>query len=126
MYHLYSNNSNINVTGVTGLLRAFLLPRNSVKALPHNTFRHSVTAVTGFCTRAHVRNIFYFFSILSNLSSQSLKKLLARDDLPRNTCNTRNNHCFIYIFILFTRNKSVFSRNKCSSTRNNSLVFQQG
>lgn len=43
----------IIVTGVTGLLRAFSPPRNSVYALPHKTFRPPVTAVTGFCTRAH-------------------------------------------------------------------------
>lgn len=55
MYRLYYKKIISIVTGVTGLLRAFSLPRNSVYALPHNTFRPPVTAVTGFCTRAHAR-----------------------------------------------------------------------
>ena len=53
MYHLYYKKITSIVTGVTGLLRAFSQPRNSVYALPHKTFRPTVTAVTGFCTRAH-------------------------------------------------------------------------
>jgi hypothetical protein len=53
MYHLYYKNKTKNVTGVTGMLRAFSPPRNTVKALPHLHYRHPVTAVTGICTRAH-------------------------------------------------------------------------
>lgn len=53
MYRLYSNNKSKNVTGVTGLLRAFSPPRNTVYALPHKTFSLHVTGVTGICTRAH-------------------------------------------------------------------------
>ena len=81
----------IIVTGVTGLLRAFSPPRNTVKALPHLHYRHPVTAVTGLCTRAHGRKIsirLYLFN------SMSIEYFPARGDLPRNTRNTRNNHCF--------------------------------
>ena len=50
-----------------------------------------VTAVTGLCTRAHGRKIsirLYLFN------SMSIEYFPARGDLPRNTRNTRNNHCF--------------------------------
>lgn len=53
MYHLYSNKKSKNVTGVTGMLRAFSPPRNTFYALPHKTFSLPVTGVTGLCTRAH-------------------------------------------------------------------------
>ena len=91
MYHLYYKKITSIVTGVTGLLRAFSLPRNTVKALPHLHYRHPVTAVTGLCTRAHGRKIsirLYLFN------SMSIEYFPARVDLPRNTRNTRNNHCF--------------------------------
>ena len=81
----------IIVTGVTGLLRVKSTPRNTVKALPHLHYRHPVTAVTGLCTRAHGRKIsirFYLFN------SMSIEYFPARGDLPRNTRNIRNNHCF--------------------------------
>lgn len=52
------------VTPVTGLLRAFSLPRNSVYAFHINTYRGSVTAVTGFRTRAHAGKISHPLFIL--------------------------------------------------------------
>ena len=70
MYHLYYKKITSIVTGVTGLLRAFSPPRNTVKALPHLHYRHPVTAVTGLCTRAHGRNFLFAFiySILCQLN----------------------------------------------------------
>ena len=47
-----------SVTPVTGLLRAFQLPRNSIYAFHTNHLRSLVTAVTHFCMRAHVRKFF--------------------------------------------------------------------
>ncbi len=75
MYHLYAKKIILIVTGVTGLLRAFSPPRNSVYALSHNTFRHLVTAVTGFFTRAHGKN----FSFLNLIILNHLKKILTRE-----------------------------------------------
>ena len=91
MYHLYSNYNYTNVTGVTGLLRACYAPRNTVKALSHLHFRHLVTAVTGLCTRAHGRKISIRLYLFNSIS---IEYFPARGDLPRNTRNTRNNHCF--------------------------------
>ena len=123
MYHLYSNYNYTNVTGVTGLLRACYAPRNTVKALSHLHFRHLVTAVTGLCVCArgckkyHLINSINF--ILINISP-CVKKT------ARNNRNNRNNYCFIYIYILDTRNKLNFWCNKQSLTRNNCLKIQQG
>lgn len=122
MFQKYYKNS-IIVTGVTGLLRAYSLPRNTIKALCHLCFSHLVTPVTGFRTRARVRN-FSNSSYLLYLSKQNLFSRVSH--LPRNTRNTRNNTCFYYIFYFFTCNKSKFCRNKVAFTRNNRLKNQQG
>ena len=81
-------NISIIVTGVTGLLRAFPLPRNTVKALHHLTFSDLVTPVTGLCARAHGRKIFIRLYLFNSIS---IEYFHARGDLPRNTRNTRNN-----------------------------------
>ncbi len=91
MYHLYYKKITSIVTGVTGLLRAFSPPRNTVKALPHLHYRHPVTAVTGLCTRAHGRKISIRLYLFNSIS---IEYFPARGDLPRNTRNVRNNHCF--------------------------------
>ena len=97
----------IIVTGVTGLLRAKSQPRNTFKALPLLYFKHSVTAVTGLCTRAHGKK-----NSLANIFIQIMNECIfprVREN-PRNTCNTRNNLCFYYIYYLFTRNNLVTNR----------------
>ena len=97
----------IIVTGVTGLLRAFSLPRNTVNALSHLHYRHPVTAVTGLCARAHGKKI-----SLTNIFIQIMNECIfprVREN-TRNTCNTRNNLCFYYIYYLFTRNNLVTNR----------------
>lgn len=99
----------INVTGVTGLLRVKSQARNTVKALQHLTFRHLVTPVTGLCVCARVKNIFLNPSFLI---SKSKNIFLTCEEIARNTRNTRNNHCFYYIFYFFTCNKSAFTRNR--------------
>lgn len=91
----------IIVTGVTGLLRAKSLPRNTFKALPLLYFKHSVTAVTGLCARAHGKKI-----SLTNIFIQIMNECI----FPRVRENTRNNLCFYYIYYLFTRNNLVTNR----------------
>lgn len=79
MYRLYYKNITKNVTGVTGLLRAFSPPRNTVYALPHKTFSLPVTGVTGLCTRAHARKnsiVYYLLNLIT------LKYFPARGKLP--------------------------------------------
>lgn len=68
MYRLYYKKITSIVTGVTGLLRAFSQPRNSVKATPHLHSRLPVTAVTGLCTRAHARKNFIVITLLKLLT----------------------------------------------------------
>ena len=111
------------VTGVTGLLRAVLIPRNTVKAFLHIHFKHTVTAVTGLCTCARVKknskeNIFLIYS--------NTVFFLTREEIARNTRNTRNNHCFYYNFYLITRNNIAYTRNIKPFTRNNAFLYQQG
>lgn len=96
-----------NVTGVTGLLRAKSSPRNTFKALPTLSFKHPVTAVTGLCARARV-GIFLFSIFKSQFININIFPH-AREN-PRNTCNTRNNPCFYYIYYLTTRNRPVTNR----------------
>lgn len=74
MYHLYYKKITLIVTGVTGLLRAFSPPRNTVKATPHLHYSHPVTAVTGLCTRAHGRK---------NLIAYIFLKYLKLNNSPR-------------------------------------------
>ncbi len=113
----------INVTGVTGLLRGQSQARNTVKAFIHNTSSHLVTPVTGLCVCARVKKIL----LINLLSISNTKNIFSTcEELARNTRNTRNNHCFYYIFNFITCNKSVFTRNKLAFTRNNDLKNQQG
>lgn len=109
----------IIVTGVTGLLRVKSTPRNTVKALHHLTFSDLVTHVTGLCARVRVKKKLFNLLILI---SKAKNIFLTCEKSARNTRNTRNNHCFYYIFNFSTRNKSAFTRNKSTCTRNN----QQG
>lgn len=108
------------VTAVTGLLRVKLCARNAIKAFTHLHFSDSVTSVTGLCACARVRNIFLYsiFQFKNNFSRVR--------ETACNTRNTRNNHCFYYIFIFCSCNKSTITRNKSKLCRNTHLKIQQG
>lgn len=115
--------SSIIVTGVTGLLRAESITRNTVKALRNISYTTFVTPVTGFCVCARVKKNFLDCLIL-NFNYQNI--FLTCEKTARNTCNTCNNHCFYYVFNFFTCNKLDFTCNKTVFTRNNRLKNQQG
>lgn len=123
MYPTYYKNINKFVTGVTGLLRVIPYTRNSVKALPSHIPSHPVTPVTGLRTCARVS---IFFNSLILYFKTLINYFPHAREIARNNRNNRNNYCFIYIYILDTRNKLDFWCNKQSLTRNNCLKIQQG
>ena len=69
MYHLYYKKITSIVTGVTGLLRAFSPPRNTVKALPYIT--DTLLRLLRAYARARTGEKFlfaYIYSILCQLN----------------------------------------------------------
>lgn len=107
MYHLYSKKITSIVTGVTGLLRAFRRPRNSVYALPHIAFSHPVTPVTGFFTRAHGKKIHFSVFPKLNLLNPFLKNLSREAFSPVTPVTLVTTIDFKYFFLMPTRNNPV-------------------